>query len=123
MLRASNIAGEAIAVTGTSLPHALSYRLTYQAGIKHGPATGIFQPGFMKYADEDTQKKLLMAMDFDDLDDFRYFLGNVCDIGRISETDYGIIVENSIKDILRDQARIDKVPYMVNREVLEDIVS
>ncbi|MCR5213850.1 MAG: iron-containing alcohol dehydrogenase [Eubacterium sp.] len=123
MLRASNIAGEAIAVTGTSLPHALSYRLTYQAGIKHGPATGIFQPGFMKYADEDTRKKLLTAMDFDTLEDFKYFLGQVCDIGKISENDYGIIVETSIKEILRDQARLDKVPYRVTREVLEDIVS
>ena len=123
MLRASNIAGEAIAVTGTSLPHALSYRLTYNAGIKHGPATGIFQPGFMKFADEDSRKKLLDAMDFDNLDDFKYFLGCVCDMNNISDTDYGIIVEKSIKDILRDPARIEKVPYPVNREVLENIVS
>ena len=123
MLTASNIAGQAIAITGTSLPHALSYRLTYQAGIAHGPATGIFQPGFVKYADEMTQKKLLRAMDFADLDSFKTFLGKTCDIKGINEIDYGIIVENSIKEILREPARIEKVPYPVNREVLEDIVT
>ncbi len=123
MLMASNIAGQAIAITGTSLPHALSYRLTYQAGIAHGPATGIFQPGFVRYADEMTQKKLLRAMDFADLDSFKKFLGMTCDISGLNETSYGIIVENSIKDILREPARIEKVPYPVNREVLEDIVT
>ena len=123
MLTASNIAGQAIAITGTSLPHALSYRLTYQAGIAHGPATGIFQPGFMRYADEKTKERLLRAMDFVDLDSFARFLGKSCDIRGISDIDYGIIVENSIKDILKEPARIEKVPYPVNREVLENIVT
>lgn len=123
MLKASNIAGRAIAISGTSLPHALSYRLTYGANVAHGPATGIFQPGFMSYADEKTQKTLLKAMDFVSLQDFKTFLGKTCDIGNISELDYSILVENSIKDILSEPARISKVPYPVNREVLENIVS
>ncbi len=123
MLTASMLAGEVIAVTGTSLPHALSYRLTYQAGIAHGPATGIFQPGFMSYADEKTQKSLLRAMDFRDLNEFREFLGKTCDIKGISDLDYSLIIENSIKDILSDPARMEKVPYPVNREVLENMVS
>lgn len=123
MLTASMMAGEVIAVTGTSLPHALSYRLTYQAGIAHGPATGIFQPGFMSYADEKTQKALLRAMDFCDLNEFREFLGKTCDIKGISDLDYSLIIENSIKDILSEPARMEKVPYPVNREVLENMVS
>lgn len=123
MLTASMLAGEVIAVTGTSLPHALSYRLTYQAGIAHGPATGIFQPGFMSYADEKTQKSLLRAMDFRDLNEFREFLGKTCDIKGISDLDYSLIIENSIKDILSEPARMEKVPYPVNREVLENMVS
>lgn len=123
MLTSSNIAGQVISITGTSLPHALSYRLTYQAGIAHGPATGIFQPGFISHADEDSQKKLLKAMDFKDIDDLRDFLGRTCDINGISDLDYSLIVENSIKDILAEPARIKKVPYPVNREILEEIVS
>ena len=62
-------------------------------------------------------------MDFVDLDSFARFLGKTCDIRGISDIDYGIIVENSIKDILKEPARIEKVPYPVNREVLENIVT
>ena len=123
MLTSSNIAGQVISITGTSLPHALSYRLTYQAGIAHGPATGIFQPGFISHADEDTQKRLLRAMDFNNIDAMRDFLGRTCDINGISDLDYSLLVENSIKDILSEPARIKKVPYQVNREILEEIVS
>ena len=73
-VKASNIAGKAIAITGTSLPHALSYRLTFEANVAHGPATGIFQPGFISHADEKTQKELFRAMDFRGLEDFKEFL-------------------------------------------------
>jgi len=52
MLIAANYGGKAISVTGTSIPHALSYRLTYELGMPHGMAIGVFEPGFMKYADE-----------------------------------------------------------------------
>ena len=123
MLTASNIAGKAIAITGTSLPHAMSYRLTYEMHVPHGPATGIFQPGFMSYADVKTQHDLLKAMDFRDLEEFRSFLGKTCDIGNVSELDYSLIIENSIKDILSEPARIAKVPYHVDRDILESIAS
>lgn len=121
MLKASNIAGKAIAITGTSLPHALSYRLTYDGHVAHGPATGIFQPGFISYADENTKKELFRAMDFRGLDDFKEFLGKTCDIGSITDVEYSILVENSIKDVLAAPERINKVPYPVDREVLESI--
>lgn len=123
MLKASNIAGKAIAITGTSLPHALSYRLTFEANVAHGPATGIFQPGFISHADEKTQKELFRAMDFRGLEDFKEFLGRSCDIGEITDLEYSIILENSIKDILKAPERIAKVPYPVDREVLESIVT
>ncbi len=38
MLRASMIAGMAITHTGTSLPHGLSYPVTYELGVPHGKA-------------------------------------------------------------------------------------
>ena len=77
----------------------------------------------MGHADEKTRDTLLRAMDFSDINEFKRFLGATCDIRGISEIEYGIIVENSIKDILREPARINKVTYHVDREVLESIVS
>ena len=120
MLEASMIAGKAIAITGTSLPHALSYRLTYEEHVPHGLAIGVFQSRFVKYADERTQRDLLRAMDFPDIESFEEFIQKTCrlDIDRIR---YQIILENSIKDILAEPARIEKVPYRVDREILERI--
>ena len=42
MLHASMVAGMAITHTGTSLPHGLSYQVTYELGVPHGKAVGIF---------------------------------------------------------------------------------
>ena len=123
MLKASNIAGRAIAIAGTSLPHALSYRLTYEARVPHGIACGIFQPGFMSFADEKDRRDLLRAMDFKDMDAFKSFLGKTCDLSDLTDLEYSLNVENSIKDILSAPARIERVPYPVDREVLEAIVS
>ena len=81
----------------------------------------IIQSGYLKYADEKTQRDLLRAMDFKDLDDFRSFLGQAIDIGNISDLDYSLVVEKSIKELLADTARIKKVPYHVDRDVLESI--
>ena len=41
MARASNLAGEAINLTKTTGPHAISYPLTYFFGIPHGHAVGL----------------------------------------------------------------------------------
>ena len=57
------------------------------------------------------------------MDDFKAFLGRSCDIQNLGDIQYSLLVENSIKDILADPKRIKKVPYPVNREVLESIVS
>lgn len=45
-MHASVVAGMAIAHTGTSIPHGLSYPVTYELGIPHGKAVGFFLPGF-----------------------------------------------------------------------------
>ncbi len=47
LMEASTYAGMAITHTGTSLPHALSYYLTYEMGIPHGKACGIFLAGYL----------------------------------------------------------------------------
>lgn len=47
-MQASVLAGMAIAYTGTSIPHGLSYTLTYENGVPHGKAVGVFLSGFLK---------------------------------------------------------------------------
>ena len=47
LMRASTFGGIAIAQTGTSIPHALSYILTYDQKIPHGKAAGYFLGRFI----------------------------------------------------------------------------
>lgn len=41
-LLASTLAGMAIAQTGTTIPHSLSYAITYELGVPHGIAIRYF---------------------------------------------------------------------------------
>lgn len=49
LLFASTLAGMAIAHTGTSIPHGLSYYMTYNKNIPHGKAVGMFLPGYLYF--------------------------------------------------------------------------
>ena len=44
LMRSSTLAGMSIAQSGTTVPHALSYNLTYDLAIAHGRAVGYFLP-------------------------------------------------------------------------------
>ena len=49
MLSASNLAGQAIHITQTTAPHAMSYKLTSLYGIPHGHAVSLCLPAVWRY--------------------------------------------------------------------------
>ena len=49
MLEAANLSGQAIRVTATTAPHAMSYKLTGLYGIPHGHAVAICLPRVWRY--------------------------------------------------------------------------
>ena len=49
MLRASNLAGQAINSTRTTAPHAVSYPMTSHYGVPHGQAVGLTLPSFLLF--------------------------------------------------------------------------
>jgi alcohol dehydrogenase class IV len=49
IMKASNLAGQAIAYTATTAPHAMSYKLTTTYGLPHGLAVGLCLPRVWKY--------------------------------------------------------------------------
>lgn len=77
LMLTSTIAGMAIAHTSTSLPHAMSYEITYNEGIPHGRACGIFLAAYMElYAshDADSIGNILEMLNFASLDEFSRYL-------------------------------------------------
>ena len=78
LMRASTFAGIAIAQTGTSIPHALSYILTYDQKIPHGLAAGYFLKGYLSQAQKEDREALLHAAGFTGMEDFAGFMDGIC---------------------------------------------
>ncbi len=75
LLLTSSIAGIVITQAGTSLPHGMGYALTYNKGIPHGKATGVFLKAYMNFcSDKAKVKNILNLLNFNTLDDFGDFL-------------------------------------------------
>ena len=79
LIKAGNIAGKAIEITGTNLLHSLSYPLTSHYGISHGKALGYFLPKLSKF----------MGYDIDDIINF--------DIKLDVDVDIDFIIDEALK--------------------------
>lgn len=117
LMRASTFAGMAIAHTGTSIPHGLSYPVTYELNIPHGKACAYFLAGYLKEAPEDVQKILLNLAGFDSIGQFRDFLINICNLQVIPEN----IVNSSINMLVSNEAKLKNCPYKIDKSVLRKI--
>ena len=118
MLNASMIAGMAISHTGTSLPHGLSYALTYNTGMPHGKACGYFMPGYLREADKDMASEVLRMAGFAGTDDLERHYEITC--GR--DTVDTAVLEMSVQDLLSNPAKLSQAPFKVDETVLRRVV-
>ncbi|MBR4514848.1 MAG: iron-containing alcohol dehydrogenase [Lachnospiraceae bacterium] len=121
LLYSSNLAGQAIAQTGTSLPHALSYRLTFTLGIPHGRAIGFFLPGYVRFADDEMKNNVLSWAGFGNFDEFDRFIRKTTVPENVPADDWNRLTELSAEEILKAPDRIARVPYPFDRSVLDEI--
>lgn len=117
MMNASTIAGMAISHTGTSLPHGLSYYLTYERGVAHGRAVGVFLPGYLEAADAEVRGEILNILQMDSMEEFRGFLSEV--LGKVEIP--ADLKERALEGILSNQAKLANCPFTADRAVLEHI--
>ena len=88
LMLTSTIAGMSIAQTSTAVPHGMSYDLTLNLGVPHGPAVGYFLAAYVqvcaKNVPEDV-KKILSLLGLKNIDEFaamiRYLIGT-CTVNR-----------------------------------------
>ena len=117
LMNASTLAGISIAQTGTTIPHALSYMLTYEAGIPHGAAVGAFQSRFLKHAPQKRQNAILGALGFKDTDDLGEYIAKLAPVYVPRE-----LLERSAKAVMSNKAKIVQCPYPITESVMEDII-
>lgn len=117
LMNASTLAGMAITHTGTSLPHGLSYYLTYQDGVPHGKAVGVFLPGYVKAAREEDRRAFLSLMGLANMDEFTALIRRTCRDIQISAD----LRREAAEGMMGNEAKLVNCPYPVSRKTLEDI--
>lgn len=120
LMTISTIAGMAISHTGTSLPHGMSYFLTYHHNIPHGQAVGTFLGTYLEnYPEETTKTYLLSLMGFDSVDDFEIFLHQI--LGEVSLTADEIQLYSD--SMINNTGKLANCPYPVTNEIMYQMFS
>lgn len=115
MMQACMMGGVAIAHTGTGLPHALSYKLTYELGFAHGMACGYTLGGFVKYyADEKLKQKTLGLLGFTTAEDFCRYLERLIGKPDISPE----LWEADVQDIAGNPGKMKTYPYDMSEDIM-----
>ena len=113
MLHASMLAGMAITHTSTSLPHALSYAVTYHLGTPHGKACGYFLGGYVDtYGDPAVATQAVNLLGFDTTSDFRTYLADLLGPANIDPE----LLKNDAKIVFNDASKLKTYPFPVTEE-------
>lgn len=82
LLYGSMLGGMAISTTGTSIPHAMGYYLTYFKGVTHGRANGMIMPAYMDFnlrkSAHPKVKEALKFSGFQNLEHFAKLMTDLC---------------------------------------------
>lgn len=118
LLNASTMAGISISMTTTSLPHGLSYPVTYNTGMPHGKAIGYFQYGYLKEAAKEDRDYLMGMTGFEDLDAWQDFYQKICNPGVVDAA----LLEKAADETIANPIKLKNCPYEVDREKMLRIV-
>ena len=117
MMNASCMAGMAIAHTATSIPHALSYRLTYSAHMAHGKACGYFLAGYLREADPIDVGRILVLAGFTSIDALEDYYVTTCGRDEVPIE----ILEQTVEEVLGNEGKRKMPPFPVDEAVLRRI--
>ena len=117
MMNASAMAGMAIAHTATSIPHALSYRLTYSAHMAHGKACGYFLAGYLREADPAEVSHILSLAGFKSIDELDEYYVKTCGRDEVAAE----LLEGTVREVLSNEAKMKLPPFAVDEAVLRRV--
>ena len=113
LMHVSMVAGMAITHTGTSLPHGLSYMITYEMGVPHGKAVGMYLGGYVSiYKDKREAGEILTLLGFESTDAFSDYLDKILGDTEVSKE----ILEKNAESILSNEAKLKNYPFSITKE-------
>ncbi len=120
LLHASMVGGMAITYTGTSLPHGLSYPVTYELGVPHGKAVGMFLGGYVAmYEDKHSSVEVMELLGFENADVFCKYLRDL--LGEVEVSDE--LMAEDVKSILANPAKLKNYPYTIDEQGLKKMAN
>lgn len=117
MINASAMGGMAIAHTGTTLPHGLSYALTYHLGMAHGAAIGYFEARYLDAAPADQRAAVLEASGFASTAELQAFYDAVCDSRMVTRE----TLTRAVDELMQSEKKLALAPFDASRDVVERI--
>lgn len=115
LMQIAATAGMAITHTGTSLPHGLSYPVTYEMQVPHGKAVGIFLPGFLTYYEgKEEVQFVLERLKFASVEEFTKYLDEILGKVEIPEE----LWKADVEAIMSNQAKLKNYPYQMEKKTL-----
>lgn len=118
LMKAAMLGGMAIAHTGTSLPHGLSYALTYHLNVPHGQAVCFFMAGYLEAADPDDCARALELSGFESVEQFGEIYKKCCHLPDVPRDVLEKTLDACTADLAADPAKCAKAPFTVDRELL-----
>ena len=113
LMLASTLAGMAITHTGTSLPHGMSYSLTYSYQLPHGNAVGIFLPSFLEtFDDQDQVTRVLKLLGFKNLKSFRKYIFSLFEPVVVDADD----IDRYVEAMMSNQRKLANYPFTMTEE-------
>lgn len=118
LMLTSALGGMAIAHTSTSLPHGLSYKVTYELGIPHGKACGMFLGGYVQhYPDRSKAENVLSLLGFETSAELKAFLADMLDQEPL---DKAFALENA-KALTENADKLKNHPFAITAEELLEL--
>lgn len=113
LMHASMVGGMAITHTATSLPHGLSYMVTYELGVPHGKAVGIFLGGYVElFKDKKASQEVIDMLGFKNSQELKAYLKEILGPVEISKE----LMEKNADLILENKAKLKNYPFDITRE-------
>lgn len=130
LMQIATVAGMAITHTGTSIPHGLSYPVTYEQHLAHGAACGLFLPGYLDFCAKQEKAhaaaKCSTITDHDTEDIYR--LLGVADLQELTAILHSLLGDMEVAEelwkkdvemISVNEAKLKNCPYAITRGDLE----
>ena len=115
MLHASMAAGMSITHTGTSIPHGMSYPVTYELGVPHGTAVGMFLGGFVEnYPDKEAAQQAMDILGFENAKAFHAYITRLLGTVEVPEN----VLKTGADLLLCDPAKLKNYPFPITEEEL-----